>query len=264
MRLGGVAYVVKKSTADRSFHGASRYRAVMGAASISFLYSCVRTPSLASLFQCTRAIMSRHSTTSTRRRCLGRSCGWWPPIGSPPCRGGCRGGNASPPKRSAPPPGGGVSGGAAGGPAAPAPTGEMFFECNGPLSKRPRLTIIRAASIRLSERVWCCKRLQGIHKSAQRWGSTSTTDTVGDLGWPGGGTEWNAEGAGEQRARVRACAGAPVVVALSHQEPHRSISSSQELIVQFEYTTTRMIRRRQRRCQTDRPPPDITPLPTTR
>ena len=33
----------------------------------------------------------------------------------------------------------------------------------------------------------------------------------------------DAEGVGERRARVRSCAGAPVVVALSHQHPHRSM-----------------------------------------
>jgi len=45
----------------------------------------------------------------------------------------------------------GVSGRVPRGPATPAPTGEMFFECNGPLFKGPRLKIIREASIRLSD-----------------------------------------------------------------------------------------------------------------
>jgi len=51
----------KKRTADRSFHGASRYRAVLEATSIRLLYSCVRTPSLASLFLCTPIKSSRHT-----------------------------------------------------------------------------------------------------------------------------------------------------------------------------------------------------------
>jgi len=60
--LGGVASVTRRGTADRYFRNASRHRAVVAAASISFLSSSVQISSFAFLSLGTPTKSSRHAT----------------------------------------------------------------------------------------------------------------------------------------------------------------------------------------------------------